>query len=72
MTFEKRASSGPRTDLYRWRLQSTEGTHRWKHLDQLDSVKQPQSLAEKYFLGLPMVRALFKLPMLSANAVLHR
>lgn len=58
MAIETRIWSGPRTDLSRWRLHSTEGTHRWVYLGQHDCTQQPQSLAEKHFLSLSMVRTL--------------
>ncbi|KAJ5622152.1 terpene synthase [Penicillium herquei] len=51
------------TDPQRWRLHVNAGVHRWQYLDQAASTKQPQSVAEKYFLGLPT--GLPKLPVAS-------
>ncbi|KAL4808151.1 terpene synthase [Aspergillus unguis] len=41
------------TDPTRWRLIVDEGVHQWRYLGEVDSARQPQSTAEKYFLGLP-------------------
>lgn len=52
---EDQSSFEPRTDLSRWRLTGTEGTHRWTYLAEGDAKLHPQSLPEQYFLGLPIV-----------------
>jgi hypothetical protein len=49
-------SKNAMTDPGRWRLDVDEGVHRWRYLDELASMRRPQSAAEKYFLGLPTVR----------------
>lgn len=41
-----------RTNLTQWRLTSTNGAHRWTYLSTEDSKRQPQSVAEQYFLGI--------------------
>lgn len=43
------------TDLTRWRLKTDEGNHRWIYLAKTKEDQHPQSLAERYFLGLPTV-----------------
>lgn len=55
MRTQNKASAVMRTDLTRWRLASTEGNHRWLYLCKAEAEKQPQSFAERYFLGLPTV-----------------
>lgn len=45
----------PRTDLRRWRLRCIEGVHNWQYLSEDEASPAPQSFAEKYFLGLPIV-----------------
>lgn len=48
------------TDYSRWRLQDEEGRHTWHYLKTDQQVKEwPQSLADKYHLGLPTVCLLF-------------
>lgn len=47
--------SCPRTDITRWRLTTTGGTHRWLYLSEEEAKKQPMSFAENYFLGLHRV-----------------
>lgn len=42
-----------RTALERWRLEIKDAIHYWRYLDESQSVQQPQSTVEKYFLGLP-------------------
>lgn len=44
-----------RTDLTRWRLKTDKGNHRWIYLAGTEADQHPQSLAERYFLGLPTV-----------------
>ncbi|CAD6500406.1 BgTH12-07583 [Blumeria graminis f. sp. triticale] len=50
-----RASELPeRTDVRRWRLLADKGRHTWHYLENDDQLKEwPQSIADKYFLGLP-------------------
>lgn len=45
-----------KTDYTRWRLLDEDGRHTWHYLDD-DEVarKWPQTLADKYYLGLPLV-----------------
>ena len=42
----------PRTDLTRWRLNGSNGAHRWIYLSKEDSKQQPQSVPERHFLGI--------------------
>lgn len=56
----KKKIERPRTDLTRWRLTINEGTHRWFYLSKQDSEEQPQSFAEKHFLGLLQVRRMHR------------
>ena len=44
------------TDYTRWRMLDEAGRHTWHYLEDEEDVEEwPQSLADKYFLGLPMV-----------------
>jgi lanosterol synthase len=45
-----------KTDYSRWRMLDEDGKHTWHYLDD-DGVarKWPQTLADKYYLGLPLV-----------------
>lgn len=53
----KRALLPETTDRQRWRLRDDAGCQTWHYLEDDDEAKEwPQSLADKYFLGLPMVR----------------
>ena len=55
----KEASVGveEKTDIYRWRLLDERGCQTWHYLESNEKVKAwPQSTADKYFLGLPLVR----------------
>lgn len=45
-----------KTDYRRWRLLNEDGRQTWHYLKTDEEMKQwPQSVAEKYFLGLPTV-----------------
>ena len=47
------------TDLRRWRLLDDRGRQTWHYLETDEEVKEwPQSTADKYFLGLPLVGTL--------------
>ena len=55
----KRQRLPERTDPLRWRLRDDAGCQTWHYLDDdAEAKKWPQSLADKYFLDLPLVRAL--------------
>lgn len=46
-----------KTDYSRWRLRDDDSRHTWHYLtDDTELAKWPQSLAEKYFMNLPLVR----------------
>ncbi len=52
-----------RTDYSRWRLLDDKGRQTWHYLVDDEQVKEwPQSKADKYFLGLPLVRLPFRFP----------
>ncbi len=52
----KRPKLSERTDYTRWRLLDEEGRQTWHYLEDDEAAKEwPQSTADKYFLGLPMV-----------------
>jgi lanosterol synthase len=52
----KRAKLPNRTDYSRWRLLDEKGRQTWHYLEDDEEVKNwPQSIADKYFLGLPTV-----------------
>jgi hypothetical protein len=45
-----------RTDYTRWRLLDERGRHTWHYLKDDEATRNwPQSIADKYFLGLPTV-----------------
>lgn len=53
------ASSEQKTDYSRWRLLDEAGRQTWVYLATDDEVKKwPQSIADKFHLGLPTVRTL--------------
>lgn len=57
---ESRESKRPRiedrTDFSRWRMRDDESRHTWHYLEDDDAAKQwPQTYADKYYLGLPLV-----------------
>ena len=57
--FAKEASIAveEKTDIYRWRLLDKRGCQTWHYLESDEEVKAwPQSIADKHFLGLPLVR----------------
>ena len=44
------------TELFRWRLKVDHGRQTWHYLESDEEVKNwPQSIIEKYWLGLPFV-----------------
>ncbi|KAK4239113.1 terpenoid cyclases/protein prenyltransferase alpha-alpha toroid [Achaetomium macrosporum] len=44
-----------RTDYSRWRLRDDHGRHTWRYLEDDEELQSwPQTLADKYFLGLPL------------------
>ena len=46
-----------KTDIHRWRLLDERGCQTWHYLESDEEIKAwPQSIADKYFLGLPLVR----------------
>lgn len=50
------SDEGKQTDIYRWRLLDDRGCQTWHYLESDEEVKAwPQSIADKYFLGLPLV-----------------
>lgn len=52
----KRSRIEDRTDYSRWRMRDDESRHTWHYLeDDAEAKKWPQTLADKYFLGLPLV-----------------
>lgn len=48
--------SDEKTDYSRWRLLNDDGRHTWHYLETDEEIeKWPQSIADKYHLGLPTV-----------------
>lgn len=46
----------PKTDYSRWRLLDDDGRQTWHYLESdEENAKWPQTVADKYFLGLPTV-----------------
>lgn len=59
------ANGNPKTDYARWRLLDDRGRQTWHYLESdEENEKWPQSIADKYFLGLPLVGYLFRTPSL--------
>lgn len=53
----KRQKVAEPVDRTKWRMKSDDGRHTWHYLDDDDAVKEwPQSYADKWYLGLPLVR----------------
>ena len=45
-----------KTDIYRWRLRDERGCQTWHYLEtDQETEAWPQSIADRYFLGLPLV-----------------
>lgn len=64
----KRQKVAEPVDRTRWRMKSDDGRHTWHYLDDKEAVEHwPQSYADKWFLGLPLVR----LPALSSKGLQH-
>jgi lanosterol synthase len=64
----KKPKLSERTDYSRWRLQNDEGRQTWHYLEDDELVKDwPQTFADKYFLGLPVVRT-FTFDILKLNS----
>lgn len=60
--FPERPRLEKKTDLTRWRCKDDEGRLTWHYLADDEAAKDwPQSYAEKYYLGLPLVRSLVSL-----------
>jgi lanosterol synthase len=52
----KRPRIAEKTDPTRWRMRDDESRHTWHYLESDEAIKEwPQSYADKYFLGLPLV-----------------
>ncbi len=52
----KRAKLPAKTDRSRWRMLDDEGRHTWHYLEDDEKAKEwPQSYADKWYLGLPLV-----------------
>jgi len=52
----KRPKLRETTDHGRWRMRDDEGRHTWHYLDDDEAAKEwPQTYADKYYLGLPLV-----------------
>lgn len=57
------ANGDPKTDYSRWRLLDDRGRQTWHYLESdEENEKWPQSIADKYFLGLPLVGRFFSRP----------
>ncbi len=56
-TKRQRPELEDRTDFSRWRMRDDHGRHTWQYLEDDDEAAKnwPQTLADKYFLGLPLV-----------------
>ena len=55
----KRPKLVEKTDYTRWRLLDDAGRQTWQYLEDDEEIKKwPQSIADKYFLGMPTVGTL--------------
>jgi len=55
----KRSRIDEPTDPLRWRMRDDQSRQTWHYLEDDEAAKQwPQSYADKYFLGLPLVSIL--------------
>lgn len=55
-TKRQRSELVERTDYSRWRMRDDHGRHTWQYLEDDEAAKDwPQSYADKYYLGLPLV-----------------
>lgn len=53
----KRPKIAESTDRARWRMRDDHSRHTWHYLEDDEEVEAwPQSQADKYYLGLPLVR----------------
>lgn len=52
----KRTRIEDRTDFSRWRMRDDDSRHTWHYLEDDEAAKKwPQTYADKYYLGLPLV-----------------
>lgn len=55
-SFPKKPRLEAKTDHTRWRMKDDDSRHTWHYLTDEKAAKEwPQSVAEKYFLDLPLV-----------------
>lgn len=55
-TKKQRPVTEEKTDYSRWRMQDDHSRHTWRYLEDDEVAKEsPQTHADKYFLGLPLV-----------------
>jgi lanosterol synthase len=55
----KRPRIAETTDRTRWRMRDDESRHTWHYLEDDEAAKDwPQTYADKYYLGLPLVQLL--------------
>lgn len=53
---EKRPRLLEKTDVSRWRMRDEAGCHTWHYLEDDDKAREwPQTIADKYYLGLDLV-----------------
>lgn len=65
-TAVKKPTLSERTDYTRWRLLDERGRQTWHYLEDDEDIKEwPQSTADKYFLGLPLVCSTFHMYLMS-------
>lgn len=56
--FPEKPKIEAKTDPTRWRIKDDDSRHTWHYLTTKKAAEEwPQSYAEKYYLGLPLVRA---------------
>lgn len=59
--YDQSNNTGPKlrktTDRTRWRMRDIGGVHTWQYLEDDEAAKKwPQSIADKWYLGMPTVR----------------
>lgn len=47
---------GSKTDISRWRMKDDESRHTWHYISEEEAKEWKQSYADKYYLGLDLVR----------------
>jgi hypothetical protein len=69
-TKRQRPELEDRTDFSRWRMRDDHGRQTWQYLEDAEAAENwPQTIADKYFLGLPLVSVFAACMHLSVRAL---